>query len=434
MRIRRVYNVSLLCITVAFAALPPGAALAQGDDGKRFRLTGSFSAGFDSFQEKYSIVDRDTLDMVNELRASAALGAYAGTFLRDFIFLEGRARYGEDSYDTGGSLKFAKLLFSHVSRIGFEADMMKRYYSTFTTYQFPNDYSRLFLRGYFRHLLTRSFAIRLTDRLVRQNFQQRTEFDYDYIRNKISLAGEFEWDYTTFLEVRLDHVSMSIPDSTEIEYESLVPEFEFRHFSGLHKRAVLMTTVERRDYTVGSPRSSFWATLGSLLGEWEVDQTKSLLLENNFEWYEYDEKDAIYFDYVENKTALLFKLNPTFELSFGVGPTYGFLNSDVSDQDEYNEYGVKTVFDFNKGARAWISLAYGTGKRVYRAFSEAGWWVEDMSLFSNYSYHRLALFTNLRLVGGFTFNGFVNFEPEDHVREGDDATATLISLSVNYFF
>jgi hypothetical protein len=433
-RIRHVSAVFLLCITVTWAALSPVAARAQGTDGKRFRLTGSFSAGFDSFQEKYSIVDHDTLDMVNELRASAARGALAGTFLRDFIFLEGRARYGEDSYETGGSLKVTKLLFSSVSRIGFEADFMKRYYGPFTTYQFPNNYTRLFLRGHFRHLVTRSFALRLTDRVERQNFQQRTEFDYDYLRNRISLAGELEWGFATFLDLRLDHVTMSIPDSSEIEYESLVPAIELRHFSGLHKRVILLTAVERRDYTVGSPRSSFWAALGSFMGEWEVDDTKSLLFENIFEWYKYDEKNAIYFDYVENRTALLFKLNPTMELSFGAGPTYGFLDSDVSDQDEYSEYGVKTVFEYNRGARAWITLAYETGKRHYKAFSMATGQLEDLSLFSDYSYHRLSLFTNFRLVGGFTFNGFVDFEPEDHEREGDDATATLISLSVNYFF
>jgi hypothetical protein len=409
------------------------AARAQSSNENLFRLTGSFSTGFDSFQEKYSIIDRDTLDMVNELRASAALGILAGSFLRDFIFLEGRAQYGEDSYETGGLLKITKSLRTRVSRIGFDVDFIRRSYGSLTTYQFPNNYDRLFLRGYFRHLLTRSFAFRLTDRLEHQNFQRRTEFDYDYTRNRISLAGEFEWDFTTFLDLRLDHATMDVPDSTEIEYEALIPSLEFRHFAGLHERFVLLTAVERRDYVTGSPRSSFWATLGGFTGELPLDETKSLLLENNLDWYDYDNENQVYFDYVENNTALLFKLNPTIALSFGAGPTYGFLHSDVSEQDEYDEYGVRVVFDYNNASLAWVSLAYEAGKRQYAAYSEAQQ-PEDISLFSDYRYHRLSLFTNFRLVGGFSFNGFFDFAPEDHVREGDDATATLISLSVNYVF
>jgi hypothetical protein len=415
---------------VAFAA---AASHAQDAKESTLRLTGSFSTGFDSFQEKYSIVDRDTLDMVNELRASAALGLLAGSLLRDFILIEGRAQYGEDSYETGGSLKFTKSLRSRISRIGLDIDLTRRLYGTSTTYQFPNNYARFFARGFFRHLFTESFALRLTDRFERQTFQQRTEFDYDYLRNRISLAGELEWALTTFLDVRLDHVTMDVPDSTEIEYKSLIPTFEFRHFSGLHKRVVLMTAVERRDYVTGSPRSSFWAALGGFTGELPLGETTSILLENNLEWYEYDNENQVYFDYVENNTAVLLKLNPTITLSFGAGPTYGFLDSDVSEYDEYSEYGLRTVFDYSNASLAWISLSYEVGERQYLAYSATPQ-PEEISLFSDYSYHRLSLFTNIRLVGGFTFNGFVDYEPEDHVREGDDSTATLISLSVNYVF
>jgi hypothetical protein len=416
------------------ALLWPAAARPQTTDARGLRLTGSISAGFDSFQEKYSIVERDTLDIVNELRTSLAIGLMTGTYLRDFALLEGRVRVSDDSFETGALVRINKLFRSGTSRIGFEGDYKTREFGANTTYQFPNNYRRLFLRGYLRHSLSRSFALRLTDRLEHQDFEKRTEFDYDYLRNKISLDGEMEWNFTTFLDLRIAFSTIDIPDSTEIEYQSLIPSAEFRHFAGLHDRAALLAALERRNYVAGSPRSSFTAVFANFMGEISVSRIFSVLLEDDFEWYEYDFNDPVYFDYVQNLAALLFKLNPTLELSMGLGPTYGVLDSDVSSDDEYTEYGLKLVFDYNSGALAWVSIAYQPGRRMYHSYTESESLQDTPSLFSDYAFHRLSIITNFRVWNGLSFGGFVNFEPEDHVREGDDATATLITLSLFYVF
>jgi hypothetical protein len=265
------------------------------------------------------------------------------------------------------------------------------------------------------------------------DYQERTEFDYDYSRNKLSLSGEFEWNYTTFLDLRASHVAMAVPDSAAIEYQSLIPSVELRHFSGLHKRFVILTAIERRQYVIGSPRSSYWATLGSFTGEWAVNDVTSLLLEDDFERYDYDVKDQIYFDYFENRTALIFKLNPILQLSFGAGPTYGFLDSDVSDQDVYTEFGAKFILEYNRSGAAWVSFAYEPGRREYKTYFQTTQ-SDQFSLFSNYTYHRVSLFTNFRVVDGLSFSGFLDYQPEDHERESDDATATLLSVSLIYMF
>ena len=114
-------------------------------------------------------------------------------------------------------------------------------------------------------------------------------------------------------------------------------------------------------------------------------------------------------------------------------PTFGFLNSDVSDQDVYREYGVKFIADFNKGAAAWLTASYEPGKRTYEEFSESQTSAE-FSLFSDYMYHRVSLFANFRIIDGITLSCFADYQPEDHKREGDDATATLLSVSLTYIF
>jgi len=419
-------------MAVTLVLLCPGPSVGQ-TTGSGVRLTGSVGAGFDSFQEKYSIVDHDTLDSVNEFRSQATLGILSGNFLRNYFLLEGRVQYGDDTYETGGRLKFNKLLFAGASRIGFEGLASRRSFGPHSSYHYPNDYDRVFVRAYFKQTLGSAFALRLTDRYEFQDFERRTEFDYDYRRNKTSLAGEFDWNLTTFLDMQVSLVTMDVPDSTEIEYQSFVPSVEFRHIAGLYQRLTVLAAVERRDYVSGSPRSSFFSVIGSITGEWPYTERTSILLLSDLEWYSYDFKNPVYFDYVENRSALLLKLNHTYTLSVGAGPTFGFLDSQISAEDEYREFGAKLALEYNRGATAWVSFSYEPGKRTYKSFTSSTV-DQEFALFSDYSYHRLSLFANVRIWGGVTFSGFVNYEPEDHKREGDDATATLISLSLNYFF
>jgi hypothetical protein len=422
--------VSLVLSLTVFHVAQAGAQPAESGGA---RLTGSVSVGFDSFQEKYSIVDRDTLDSVNEFWTRATLGLLTGTFLRDYLLLEGRVQYGDDTYESGGRIKFTKRFLSRGPRVGFEGYFDRKLFGKNSSYHYPNDYDRAFLFGYVKQSLGSSFAVRITDRLEIQDFKSRTEFDYDYKRNKLSIAGEFDWQLTTFLDMAVTHVVMDVPDSTEIEYQSFIQSVDFRHFAGLYDRLNVLAALERREYVSGSPRSSFWAVLGSMAGEHSVAQRLSLLLESELEWYQYDFKNPVYFDYVENRTALLLNVNYSYGFRFGAGPAFGFLASDVSDADEYSEWGAKFALEYNRGTRAWFSFAYEPGNRTYKAFGDDRL-DQEFSLFSDYTYHRISLFGNFRILKYLSFSGFIDYQPEDHKKEGDDATATLISFSLNSMF
>ena len=419
---------ALLVLSPVFAA-----GFERDDSGRGLRLTGSAGVGFDSYQEKYTIVEEDTLDSVNEFRTRLSLGLMTGSYLRDFFLLEGRTRYGDDSWESGARLRFSKLLGGGLSRVGIETDYTRRTFGEKSSYQFPNNFGRLYLRAYFKYNFDRAFALRVTDRLESQDFENHTEFDYDYVRNKFSIGGEYDWDFTTLLDARLTVVSMEIPDSSEIEYRSLIPSIEVRSFAGLTKRGFVQAALERREYVAGSPRSDFWSVLAIASGEWPLRPSFSLALNNDFEWYVYDVKDEIYFDFLENRTALLFKLNHMYELSFGAGPAFGFLNSAVSDDDEYREYGARFMLEYNRGIAAWLTASYEPGKRIYSSYTGIET-VDAPPLFSDYSYHRVSLFANMRIRDGIVLNCFADYQPEDHIREGDDATATLLSVSLTWTF
>lgn len=404
---------------------------AKSDRQNGGRLTGSLEAGFDSFQERYSIVDEDTLDSITEFRSRASLGYMNGTFLKNYFHLEGRTLIGDDSYETTGRINFTKLFqASGTTRFGFDGDATRRTFRDNSSYDFANDYTRIYFRTYLKKAFNKSFSVRLSDRFEHHNFDERTEFDYDYLRNRITLAGEFDWDLTTYVNAGIGFTTMSIPDSAEIEYRAFTPSIEFRHDAGLYKRLVLHSSLERRHYIHETTRSSFWAAFTAFSTQWPLADSYSVTFDNDLELYNYGSNSDVYFDYAENRSAMLLNYNRSWSLRLGAGPTYGFFVSDYSHEDEYNEYGGKFSLEYNKGTQAWISLAYEPGRRFYSAFT-AG---DDEAIFSDYTYHRISAFSNVKLWDGVSLSGLLDYQPEDHEREGDDATATLFSMSVTYIF
>ncbi|HER19757.1 MAG TPA: hypothetical protein ENO14_01780, partial [Chromatiales bacterium] len=242
---------------IAVLFLWPGVTVA-GDG----RITGSAGVGFDSFQERYSIIDSDTLDSINEFRSRLSLGYARGSVLEDFMQFEARTMAGEDGFDYSGSATLIERL-TRRARIGFGADISHRAYRDNSAYEFANDYSRYYLRGYGRLQLTPVAALRFTDRVEGVDYDRRTDFDYDYLRNTVELDAEWDWNLTNFVTTGFAFTTMSIPDTTEIQYRSWSPQLELRLAPEQHLRLIAYVDVERRLYAHEPVRSSFWSMLAS---------------------------------------------------------------------------------------------------------------------------------------------------------------------------
>ncbi len=422
-------NIGSAVFAVFLSASPVAAA--ASDDG---RVTGSFDAGFDSFQEKYTIVDEDTLDSISEFRSRVALGYSGGSYLRDFFHVQSRALFGNDSFEYTGRLDLIKRLGSGSSRVAISADVTRRDYRDDSSYDFANNYTRYYLRSYMKWKPSPSTSIRISDRIEHLDYDDRTEFDYDYTRNSIKVQTEFDWNLTNLLNVGVRFTSMDIPDSTEIQYESWTPELELRLAPGLYRNVSLYASAERRLYAHEPVRSSFWALLLNATVEWPVAGAFGVELHNETESYTYDAGTGVYFDYTETRNSALVKYNHGWDLRVGAGPAFSYFVSDDSPDDEYDEYGLKFTLDYLRGRRLWLASAYESGSRRYDAYGGSAVDPLDESLFSNYTYHRINLLASLQVWDDVNLNTFLDYQPEDHERESDDATATLFSISLTYVF
>lgn len=392
------------------------------------RIFGSVEAGFDSFTEKYSVVETDTLDRLTEFRTRLRLGYLTGNFIGSYIRFEGRANIGEESVESGGRIGMRGVRGR--SRFVLDAEATHRYFRGNSVYTFANDFLRYNGRVFGEFRVRPDVSVRIADRIEIMDFERRTEFDYDFVRNHLLLSADIDAGFSTLYHASLGYANKSIPDSTEISYKALTGGLEFRTAWGNRRQILLTAAGERRTYDHKPGKSPFWSLFSNVRIQPVSFSDFALALDNELESYLYDTETAVFFDYLQTRTALVLRYFPSPFLYLGIGPTVGSFNSGFSDEDVYREYGAKVTVDINTGCRLWLSAIYEPGRRDYRLDLEDS---PDV-IFSDFTYHRFLIFATWRLTPRTSVNLFLNHEPEDHIIEDDDASATLFSLDVGYFF
>ena len=390
-------------------------------------VTGSVVVGFDSYSESHSVIQSTTLGL-NEFRTRLNLGYVQGNLLNDYIQIEGRGLIGEESLETSGRINLVRGIGT--SRVGLDNTVTFRSYRENTTYAFANDYLRYNLRAFVKREIAPGFSLAIADRLEIIDFDERTQFDYDYVRNGVELAATLDRGFTSDYQARVAYIRKSIPDSTEIGYDAYAAGLQYRHTFGVQRQVFITVDGERRIYTDDMTRSPFWSLYSSANFQPITFGSFGVTFDNVLESYQYDQSTAVFFDYVDNRSTLQISYFRSTLLSIAIGPTYGVLRSGMSQQDEYTEVGGKLSVDYNSGRRLWFSASYEPGRRNYNI---SGLGTTD-SIFSDFVYHRVLLFAVLRLWNNASINAFANLEPEDHKAQNDDTTTTVFSTDISYSF
>lgn len=414
-------TVVVACALAGIAAAPAAGA------GRWF---GSLEAGYESYMERYSIADDDTLSSVDEFRSRARLAYAIGFMGSDYTLLETRVMLGQSSWDAAARA-FLTRRFGPSARHSatFEAEIARRGYQEGSTYEFPNDYTRGTGRAALRAPANPWLTLRAEDRVEILDYDLRTEFDYDYVKNSVTLAADVARDPTRGILAGVRFTTFDVPDSTEIDYTAWIPFVEVRSFTDLHQRTQVGASVERRRYPEDGTRSSFWAVIVSAALEWSLHPHWSVEAIDDLEHYAYDQETGAYPDYVENNAVVLVNFN-TQTVQVGVGPALGWLNSDAAPDDVYREVGVRVAVDAMGESGWWISASYEPGFRDYPAFNQDDPLANTEVVFSDYIYHRVGVFANARVWRSLWFNAFLDYQPEDHERKDDDATATIASVGL----
>ncbi|MDH5628505.1 MAG: hypothetical protein OEY69_09450, partial [Candidatus Krumholzibacteria bacterium] len=240
------------------------------------RWLGSLELGFDTYTERYSISEADTLSSINEARSRLRVAWVTGALGRNYSLLEGRQYLGESSWETAVHGLLTRRLGSARWVVNLDGEVARRGFQEGAGYEFPNDYTRAYARAGLRARAGTHLTVRLDDRVENLDYERRTEFDYDYTRNVATAMLDVGRDPFRGVSGGIRLTTMSIPDSTEIEYHALGPLLEVRMFGAPHERLYVNVSTEKRDYPDGGTRSSFWSVLVSGLFEWPVAEHWSI--------------------------------------------------------------------------------------------------------------------------------------------------------------
>ncbi len=399
------------------------------------RWIGSLELGFDTFSERYSVAEEDTLSSINEARTRLRFGYARGSMGRNYALFEARQYLGESSYETTAHTFVTRRFGESTAWMAtLDAELARRGFREGTTYDFPNDYTRASARAGVRVRVSSLLTARLDDRVEHLDYERRTEFDYDYTRNVATAAVEVGRDPFRILSAGVRHSTMSIPDSAGIEYHALGPVLEVRAFGAAHERVYVSMSADRRSYPNGGTRSSFWSILLSGMFEWPVHRHWGIEMAADIEDYDYDVTSGIYNDYLETRAYVAANwFNDGTRI--GAGPAFGWLSSRNAPQDEYRELGVRIAAEHIGARGLYVSASYEPGVRDYESYAGTASTIDGTEVvFSDYGYRRINVFANVRVHGALWLNLFFDYQPEDHDRDGDDATATVGSISLTYSF
>jgi len=414
--------------TLAAALLSWGLLLPHPSPAAGRRLLATVDFGFDSFTERYSVVEEDTVENVAEFRSRLDLAYQLGRQGGDYFLLGGTSALGTSSDEYAGRLALGHR--GRSTRLSFEGRLALKRFRENSSYSYGNDYRRLETVFYASRRVGSSDQILLTHYLEGMDFRARTEFDYDYLRSTTVLGWERSTGGLFYARAGLQATSKSIPDSTEIAYKAYGASLEVRKEIDGSRGFEGTVLVERRLYAHKPTRSPFW----SLEGRFALRPLRwgayGLKWETTAELYDYDWDSDVYFSYLETRTALLVTYRPGLLTDLAAGPSFAFLESSYSSMDRYREAGARVEAESSRISSLWVSLAAEVGWRNYEAYSAD----TEGALFSDFLYYRLDLFLAWKIGRGFSLDGFFDHQPEKHKRAGDDNTTTLFSVDLSYSF
>ncbi len=418
-----------LCIVAGLLVLlAAGGGTGRASD----RLSATLAVGFDSFSEKYSIVEADTLAYANEINSTLGVSYRApikGTgvllaadeFSASTAALRNRLTLGldlprrqDDRLTMGNTLT------------------LRRYFARDRDDELalPSDHIEDEAEVRYRARLTDHVTMAVRDRFDLVDYRTQTPYELDSYRNRIGGEAVIEPEPMSRLAIAYDFARQAVPDSSAIDYgehdllADLWQGLGYRHDLELHGELV------RRSYRDETSRPGYYlfgagGRLASRLGErWTLAPRAEI------EATSVDIPSDVYYSGLLTRFGIDLAIAATPELTVGLEPRGALLRADAAAGEDYDELSVAWHGEWFRLGRAWIQGALDFGYRDYRALTTA----PLDGLYSDYRFFRINTIGAIEFDERTTFNFYVSFEPERHDVESDDATIILVSTDLAYRF
>ncbi len=405
-----------IIICVSICILLPSSLL-------RAENSNSIVTGYDSFIDHYTILQDDTTEILNE---------YYTSLTNRFAFDNAKMKP-----ELGNSLKIGNqtvgnrmdlgLQFGRESFIKTElkTDLYIKHFRENSDYSFSNDYKQLNTRLNIGRKFSDNIEIYSRSRLEIVDYENRTEFDYDY--NYIDTGVEISAGsiLNNLFHVSASYGSREAPDTTALSYKRQMIELDAFISPDGKYRHNLSVLANRRKYS-GSSRSSLWNLYSfyrfTLLAESEKEYSIELDGESSI----YDSPSSIYFDTHFVRAGLKVSIPFTDIDRISIEPRYARMFCDQYSEERYQEYSIIAGVEIMDIDNFWCMLSYEPGRRNYLK--------EENELYSDFYLNRLSIMGSISIYSGISADIFIIHDPETHTRKEDDFSITLISVSLSKRF
>ncbi len=406
---------SILCLLLTAAATGPVRAQTTAN--------GSLSIGYDSFIDRFTILEDDTTDTVQEIYLSLdnSLNLKKKSLRLAFhnAFRMGNQTLGDNLFSslTAGSGSSTVLELRNQT--------MYRHYLAGSDYEFGNDYTQSNTSLRISRYLADDFRVAARGRLESTDYSQRTDFDYDYRYADGGLELEAGSYFGKFVRIAAAAGHREAPDTTALNYDRFLADLELHMVPAGGCLLEISVAGDRRSYAVSVERSiwNVYSQAGLTLDSGNATRY-SLRLES--ELYLYDKPSTTFFDTHFIRGGVRISSVALGRLTVFGEPRFAAMLCDAYEEERYEEGSIVLGLELLGGTDYWLSFSWEPGRRNYI--------MEENEIYSDFYLNRFSLIGNVTAASGLSFDLFVMHDPERHSRRDDDFSMTMVSAAVTKRF
>ncbi len=379
-------------------------------------------SGYDSFIDRFTLIEDDTTETVHEYYVGLDNFLLTGSGTTKFT-LRNIFKYGNQTIDND-----LNGVFNAGSRarglIQLRGNLRLKFFREGSDYEFGNDYTQSNIHLKLGKQFGEKWYVLSKTRAELVDFDERTQFDYDYRYLDTGLGVESGGYFNRYLRVFTALGHREAPDTTALSFDRFVTEAEARLSSG-PLTFDLSVLGDRREYK-GITRSDYWFIFSTGGITWTNMSGRTLTVRVESELLYYDTQTRTWFNNHFLRGSLRLRIPATGISYFYVEPRAATLRCGSFIEERYMEGSIVLGFDIMGSERYWLTFSWEPG---YRSYSR-----KDNPIYSDFSINRLSLMASGTFGKRYGANLFVSHDPEKHTRRTDDFTITMIAASISLTF
>ncbi len=385
-------------------------------------IDNSLMVGYDSFMDRFTILERDTMETIHDFHAGLN-NSFRLRRERIKANIQSFFRYGNQTINENLDSELS-LSLTPSAKLNLSSNFHWKKFRQTSDYPMGNDYIQSNNSIRLKHNMGKTYRINFRGRFELIDYRKRTDFDYDYYYYDAGAsfrAGSYTGNlidlgaYTGYRES---------PDTTQLNFRRNIVNLDIQLSGGEQITFNSNIFGDRRKYRTNA-RSSYWTWFS--YSSLKIRSGKRWWYLNlDTEFIQYDTTSEVFFDTYFARLGIKPKFELASTVSLFLEPRLAGLYCPRLYEEEYVELSIIAGLDILGAGNYWLTCSVEPGHRNYLA--------EDNDLYSDFYLARISLMGSVSLPLATELNLFVSHDPEYHSRRDDNFSITLVSLSLSRDF